>query len=83
MDIFAEFCAPTGRLPVGSVVLLGSMSHLGARGLDSYAGDLVGSMSSVSARVGQGVEVVPLCPVPIGVFFFLGGGGGASAGHVR
>ncbi len=73
VDIFAEFCAPTGCLPVGSVVLLGSMSHLGARGLDSYAGDLVGSMSSVSARVGHGVEVVPLCPVPIGG---LGGGGG-------
>jgi hypothetical protein len=42
------------------------MSHLGARGLDSYAGDIVGCMSSVSARVGHGVEVIPLCPVPIG-----------------
>jgi hypothetical protein len=29
-------------------------------------------MSSVGARVGHGVEVVPLCPVPIGG---LGGGG--------
>jgi hypothetical protein len=66
VDLFADFCSPTGRLPVGSVVLLGSMSHLGARGLDSYAGDIVGCMSSVGAKVGHGVEVVPLCPVPIG-----------------
>jgi hypothetical protein len=51
VGLFADFCAPTGRLPVGSVVLLGSMSHLGARGLDSYAGDIVGCMSSVGARV--------------------------------
>ncbi len=79
VDLFAEFCAPTGRLPVGSVVLLGSMSHLGARGLDSYAGDIVGCMSSVGAKVGHGVEVVPLCPVPIGGL----GGGRADQGHFR
>ncbi len=77
VDLFADFCAPTGRLPVGSVVLLGSVSHLGARGLDSYAGVIVGSMSSVSARVGHGVEVIPLCPVPIG-----GLGGGTDQGHL-
>jgi hypothetical protein len=68
LDLFAEFVSPNGRLPTGSVVMVGSMSHLGARGLDSYAGDLVGCMSSTRARVGRGVEVVPSVPVPISQF---------------
>jgi hypothetical protein len=39
-------------LPVGSVIMIGSVSHLGARGLGSYAEDLVKTISSVEARVG-------------------------------
>ncbi len=65
-EILAEFVAPHGRLPVGSVVLIGSLSHLGTFGLESYANDLVKTISSLLAVVGQGVNVVPSVPVPLG-----------------
>jgi hypothetical protein len=55
-----------GGLPVGSVVIVGSVSHLGTRGLGSYAEDLVKTISSVGARVGGGSEMIPLVPVPLG-----------------
>jgi hypothetical protein len=45
---------PHGRLPVGSAVLVGSLTHLGSHGLESYAGDLVRVVASVSALVGGG-----------------------------
>jgi hypothetical protein len=46
--------------------MIGSVSHLGARGLGSYAEDLVKTISSVGARVGHGVEVIPAVHVPLG-----------------
>jgi hypothetical protein len=52
--------------------MVGSLSHLGTRGLDSYAGDLCGTISSVSARAGPSVEVIPFVPVPVAG---IGGGG--------
>ncbi len=66
VDIFTCHCSPHGRLPQGSVVLVGSLSHLGLYGLESYAIDLVKSMASLAARVGAGVGVVPYVPVPLG-----------------
>jgi hypothetical protein len=71
-DLFAEFLTPGGGLPRGSLIMIGSLSHLGTRGLDSYAGDLCGTISSVSARAGPSVEVVPFVPVPVAG---IGGGG--------
>jgi hypothetical protein len=65
-DMFAGHCAPHGRLPQGSVVLVGSLSHLGRYGLESYTVDLVKTMASLAARVGGGVSVVPYVPVPLG-----------------
>jgi hypothetical protein len=44
-DLFAEFLTPNGGLPRGSLILVGSVSHLGARGLDSYASELCGTIS--------------------------------------
>jgi hypothetical protein len=64
-DIFAEFVRPNGMLPTGSVILLGSVSHMGAKGLDAYAGDLVSCMSSLGALVSAGTEIIPSVPVPI------------------
>jgi hypothetical protein len=58
--------APHGRLPIGSVVLIGSLAHLGTFGLESYTTDLVKTIASLSAMVGQGVNVVPCVPVPLG-----------------
>jgi hypothetical protein len=61
-----------GGLPVGSVIIVGSVSHLGTRGLGSYAEDLVKTISSVGARVGAGSEVIPLVPVPLGGVYGAG-----------
>ncbi len=72
LDFLAEFVRPRGSLPVGSVVLVGSLSYLGIRGIHSYSEDLVKTIASICARVGQGVEVVPLVLVPIAG---LGGAG--------
>jgi hypothetical protein len=37
---------------VGNIILMGSLSHLGHFGLDSYAADLVKTLSVVKALVG-------------------------------
>jgi hypothetical protein len=78
-DLFAEFLIPGGGLPRGSLIMIGSLSHLGTRGLDSYAGDLCGTISSLSARAGPSVEVVPFVPVPVAGI----GGGGQDQGNSR
>jgi hypothetical protein len=64
-DRFRAFLKPHGCLPPGSVILIGSISHLRACGLQDYADALVKSFVSVAARVGAGVDVVPLVPVPL------------------
>jgi hypothetical protein len=53
-EILPGIFDPHGRLPVGSAVLVGSLTHLGSHGLESYAGDLVRVVASVSALVGGG-----------------------------
>ena len=65
-DRFKRFCRPHGKLPPGSVVLLGSLSHLAAKGLAVYAKALVGSMLSLRNMVGDGVNVMPFVPIPLG-----------------
>jgi hypothetical protein len=65
LDHFAKYVGPIGSLPRGRVILMGSVSHLGSRGLASYASDMCGVMASLGNRVGQAVEVVPFVPVPI------------------
>jgi hypothetical protein len=63
-DIFKQFLAPLGRLPVGSVVLVGSLAHLARYGLESYSIDLVKTVLSILAVVGA--DVVPYVPIPLG-----------------
>jgi hypothetical protein len=43
-----------------------ALCWLGTFGLESYTNDLVKTTSSMSAMVGQGVNVVPCVPVPLG-----------------
>jgi hypothetical protein len=76
VDIFPEHVSPSGFLPRGSVVLVGSVSHLAARGIASYATDLVGIISSLGARAGKAVEIIPFVLVP------LGGTGGKGNGGI-
>jgi hypothetical protein len=45
LDRFRPFCKPHGSLPSGSVILVGSMSHLAKNGLNFYALILVETMT--------------------------------------
>ncbi len=65
-DIFARNIVPAGSLPPGSVILLGSLSHLSVRGISNDTDELVRNIGSLAARVGTGVEVVPLVFAPLG-----------------
>jgi hypothetical protein len=66
LDVFAEFSGSNGCLATGSVIMVGSVSHLGQRGLESYVNDLCRVFSSMGTKVGSGVEIVPYVPVPLG-----------------
>jgi hypothetical protein len=54
-EILPGIVKPHGRLPAGSVVMVGSLSHLGGHGLESYSGDLVKIMTSMAAALGGGL----------------------------
>jgi hypothetical protein len=57
---------PHSNIPPDSVIMIGSFSHLGGRGLESYTGDMVRVLSFVAARVGDAGEGNPLCPHSVG-----------------
>jgi hypothetical protein len=65
-DRFISFCKPHGSLPSGSVILVGSMSHLAKNGLNFYAPILVETMTRMAGKVGPGVSVIPFVLVLIG-----------------
>jgi hypothetical protein len=54
------------NLPGGSVVLFGSLSHLAALGLDSYAEDVVRTQKVISKMVDKSCSVTHAVPVPLG-----------------
>jgi len=66
---FAErlgaYLRPHGSLSAGSLILIGSLSHLRTRGLADYAESLVRVISSLSGRAGAGVDVAPLVLLPL------------------
>ena len=64
-DVFRNFCRPLGYLPLGSVVLLGSISHLSLLGLSTYAEDYVRTNNSLISACGPNVTVCPLVAVPL------------------
>jgi hypothetical protein len=53
-DIFSSHCAPHDKLPLGSIVLVGSLSHLARYGLESYTCDLNKTLFAVGGLVGGG-----------------------------
>ncbi len=65
MDRFKAFCKPHGNLPSGIVILVGSISHLAKNGLNFYAPILVETKTRLAGRVGPGINVIPLLPVPM------------------
>ena len=56
-DVFRNFCRPEGFLPAGSVIMIGSASHVSLLGLPSYAEDYVRVNNSIIASCGLGVTV--------------------------
>ena len=65
IDRFRAYLHPHGALNPGSAILIGSISHLQARGLADYAEKLVDSLTGLHSRAGQGVRVAPLVPIPL------------------
>jgi hypothetical protein len=68
-EVFFErlkaYSAPHGSLPPGSVVALGSMTHLQTRGLADYTDAFVSVSGQIANRMGQNIEVIPLVFVPL------------------
>ena len=52
-------------MPAGSVILIGSASHVSLLGLATYAEDYVRVNNNVNAACGNGVTVCPLVMVPL------------------
>ena len=64
-DVFRDFSRPVGSLPQGSLVLLGSTSHLSLLGLAAYTEDYVRCSGNLINLTGQSVTVCPLVQVPL------------------
>jgi len=64
-DIFREHIRPVGQLPPGSVVLLGSLSHLSMYGLQHYTDELVRTMTILGSEIGVGTTIIPYVPIPL------------------
>ena len=62
-DLLSRFVPPAGTLPGSSVVLTGSIAHMGRVGLTQYAEDLVRHVGAMEAELGSAVSVVPYVPV--------------------
>ena len=56
----------TASMASGTVICLGSVSHLATVGTSQYAYDWIRSRWWLRERFGEGIVVVPLPPVPVG-----------------
>ena len=65
-DVFRSHVGPVGRLPQGSVVMVGSVTHLSLSGLSCYTEELVRTIRSVSVIAGSGTTVIPAIPILMG-----------------
>ena len=65
LDRFNKFVSPHGNLPPGSVILIGSISHMRAVGVGEYCEALVGVSHRLGTRVGRNVDIVPLVGIPL------------------
>ena len=62
-DVFRNFSGPTGSLPPGSIILLGSTSHLSLLGLSSYTEDYAKICSTLIGLAGPSVIVCPMIQI--------------------
>ena len=65
-DVFRKHVSPVGHLPHGSVVMVGSVSHLSLSGLSCYAEELVRTIRSISMSAGNGTTVIPAIHMLLG-----------------
>ena len=65
-DVFRKHVSPAGSLPHGSVVMVGSVTHLSLSSLSCYAEELVRTIRSISVSAGSGTTVVPVIPMLLG-----------------
>ena len=72
-EVFRGHIGAAGHLPRGSLIMVGSFSHLATSGLAAYTEELTRVIRSISsAGGGGGCSVIPAILLP------LGGGGGAA-----
>ena len=57
--VFRSHVSLATHLPHGSVVMVGSVTHLSLSGLASYAEELVRTLRSISVSPGNGTTVIP------------------------
>ena len=65
-DVFRKHVSPAGNLHHGSVVMVGSVTHLSLYGLSCYAEELVRTIRSISVSAGSGTTVIPAIPMLLG-----------------
>ncbi len=68
MALFLKFCRLFWiflRLRIALSHTVGSVAHAGGRGLESYTGEMIGTVAFVAAKVGEGVEVTPYIAVTL------------------
>jgi hypothetical protein len=65
LERFNEYLPPHGQLVPGSVILIGSLAHLQARGLADYATGLASTIENILASAVDGVRVLPQVNVPL------------------
>ena len=64
-DVFRDQKKPNGTLPQGSVILVGSLSHMTLLGITTYVEDLVRISNSLISLTGPGVSICPLVSIPL------------------
>ena len=64
-DVFRDQIKPNGTLPQGSVILVGSLSHMTLLGITTYVEDLVKLSNSLISLTGPGVSICPLVNIPL------------------
>ena len=64
-DVFRAHLRPAGVLPAGSVVMVGSLSHLALFGVQQYIEDLDRVFGALYGEIGNSCTVIPAIFVPL------------------
>ena len=64
--LFRDVFRSHGRLPQGSVVMVGSVTHISLSGLSCYTEELVRTIRSISVIAGSSKTVIPVIPILLG-----------------